>query len=145
MDQLPAVNAMLNAASTILLLSGYRFIRTKRIPQHRMCMIAAFSMSMLFLAGYLLHKWHLFQTTGSYNTTFAGTGVIRPVYFSILITHVTLAAAVPVLASITLFRGLKMNVAKHRRIARITLPIWLYVSVTGVVVYFMLYQWYPQS
>ena len=139
------MNAMLNAASTILLLSGYSFIRAKRIPLHRLCMLSAFTVSMVFLACYLLHKWHLFQTTGSYNTTFAGTGIIRPVYFSILITHVSLAATVPVLAFITLFRGLKMNVVKHRRIARFTLPIWLYVSVTGVIVYFMLYQWYPKS
>lgn len=139
------MNAMLNAASTILLLSGYRFIRTKRIPLHRMCMIAAFTLSILFLVGYLLHKWYLFQTTGSYNTMFAGTGAIRTVYFSVLISHVVLAAIVPFLAFITLFRGLRMDVKRHRRIARFTLPVWLYVSVTGVFVYFMLYQWYPHS
>lgn len=145
MDQLPAINATLNAASTILLLTGFGFIRRKRIRLHRFCMISAFVLSMVFLASYLLHKWHLYSTTGSYNTVFHGQGAFRTLYFTILITHVALAATVPVLASITLFRGLKMSVVKHKRLARITLPIWLYVSVTGVIVYFMLYQWSPQS
>ena len=143
MDQLPAMNAALNALSTVLLLSGFRFIKQKRIPQHRAMMLSAFVVSMLFLAGYLLHKWHLYETTGSYNTTFQGEGAWRIAYFVLLISHIVLAATVPVLAVITLFRGLKMNVAKHRRIAKITFPIWLYVSVTGVLVYFMLYQWFP--
>ncbi|MBK7031866.1 MAG: DUF420 domain-containing protein [Ignavibacteria bacterium] len=142
LEDLPAVNAGLNATSTVLLLTGYRFIRAKKIQQHRMMMIAAFCVSMIFLACYLLHKWHLHQTTGSFNTTFQGTGVWRGVYFFILITHVLLAITVPVLATITIRRGLKMSVEAHRRIARITLPVWLYVSVTGVVVYFMLYQWF---
>ena len=108
-------------------------------------MLTAFTVSVLFLAGYLLHKWHLYETTGSYNTTFQGEGIVRVVYFVILISHVLLAMTVPVLSFITLFRGLKMNVEKHRKIARITFPIWLYVSVTGVIVYFMLYQWFPAS
>lgn len=142
LEDLPAVNAGLNATSTVLLLAGYRFIRAKKIQQHRMMMILAFCVSMIFLACYLLHKWHLHQTTGSFNTTFQGTGVWRGVYFFILITHVLLAITVPVLATITIRRGLKMSVEAHRRIARITLPVWLYVSVTGVVVYFMLYQWF---
>lgn len=142
LENLPAVNAGLNAISTVLLLAGFRFIRAKKIQMHRRMMISAFSVSMIFLACYLLHKWHLVETTGSFNTTFQGTGVWRGVYFFILITHVLLAITVPVLATITISRGLKMNVEKHRRIARITLPIWLYVSVTGVVVYFMLYQWF---
>lgn len=142
LENLPAVNATLNAISTVLLVSGYRFIRAKRIPQHRAMMLSAFVMSILFLVCYLLHKWHLFETTGSYNTAFKGQGMWRPIYFGVLITHVALAAAVPVLASITLFRGLKMRVERHRAIARITFPIWLYVSVTGVLVYFMLYQWF---
>jgi len=137
------MNAALNALSTVLLLTGFRFIKQKRIPQHRAMMLSAFVVSMLFLAGYLLHKWHLYETTGSYNTTFQGEGAWRIAYFVLLISHIVLAATVPVLAVITLFRGLKMNVAKHRRIAKITFPIWLYVSVTGVLVYFMLYQWFP--
>jgi uncharacterized membrane protein YozB (DUF420 family) len=142
LDQLPALNASLNAISTLMLLMGYRFIRAKRIPQHRAMMLSAFVMSILFLVCYLLHKWHLYTTTGSYNTSFTGQGIWRPVYFTLLITHVVLAATVPVLASITLFRGLTMRVERHRAIARITFPIWLYVSVTGVLVYFMLYQWF---
>lgn len=144
-DQLPVLNAVLNAISTVLLLTGYRLIRAKKIQQHRTVMITAFCVSSAFLASYLLHKWHLWETTGSYNTLFAGQGVWRPIYFSVLITHVALAITVPVLAIITIGRGLKMNVVMHRRIARITLPIWLYVSVTGVLVYFMLYQWFAVS
>jgi len=136
---------MLNATSAILLMNGYRNIRAKRIPQHRASMIAAFCTSVLFLACYLAHKVYLYQTTGSYNTPFGGEGAIRGVYFTILITHIILAATVPVLASITLFRGLKMNVLRHRAIARFTFPIWMYVSVTGVIVYFMLYQWFPRQ
>lgn len=142
MDQLPAVNAALNALSTLLLLNGFRHIKAKRIAQHRAMMLTAFVVSMLFLAGYLLHKWHLWSTTGAANTTFQGEGMWRWIYLTILATHVILAATVPFLAVVTLFRGLKMDVARHRKIARITFPIWLYVSVTGVLVYFMLYQWF---
>jgi len=92
-----------------------------------------------------LHKWHLYTTTGAYNTTFSGTGVWRVLYLVLLFTHVTLAATVPVLALITINRGLNMRVELHKKIAKITLPIWLYVSVTGVIVYFMLYQWFPAT
>lgn len=142
---LPAINATLNATSTVLLLLGFNYIRAKKIEQHRRMMLSAFVISIVFLACYLLHKWLLFQTTGSYNTTFQGEGIWRTVYFTILITHVTLAACVPVLAIITIRRGLAMRIDPHRRIAKITLPIWLYVSVTGVVVYFMLYHWFTTS
>jgi protein SCO1/2/putative membrane protein len=141
-ELLPAVNATLNAISTVLLLFGYSYIRSKQIEKHRRMMLSAFVISIIFLACYLLHKWMLFQATGSYNTTFQGQGIWRTVYFTILITHVTLAATVPVLAIITIRRGLAMRLDPHRRIAKITLPIWLYVSVTGVVVYFMLYHWF---
>ncbi|MFN4908566.1 MAG: DUF420 domain-containing protein [Bacteroidota bacterium] len=142
LDQLPALNATLNALSTVLLVVGYRLIRQRRVQQHRMVMITAFVVSVVFLGCYLLHKWHLYTTTGSYNTVFPGEGMWRAVYLTILITHVALAATVPVLAIITIRRGLAMSVEMHRRIAKITLPIWLYVSVTGVIVYFMLYQWF---
>jgi uncharacterized membrane protein YozB (DUF420 family) len=145
MDQLPALNAILNATSTILLLNGYRFIKRKDVSKHRMMMLAAFIVSMAFLACYVLHKVHLHQTTGSYNTVFQGEGFIRIIYFLILGTHVVLAMTLPVLAPLTLGRGLKMSVERHRKIARWTFPIWLYVSVTGVIVYFMLYQWFPAS
>lgn len=144
-DQLPALNAALNALSTVLLLRGFALIRAKRIDQHRRFMIAAFVVSIVFLACYLLHKWHLYTSTGAYNTTFAGTGAWRIAYLVLLFSHVTLAATVPVLALITINRGLNMRVELHKKIARITFPIWLYVSVTGVIVYFMLYQWFPAA
>lgn len=142
LGQLPALNATLNAISAVLLVIGYRLIRTKKVEQHRMVMITAFVISIIFLMCYLLHKWHLYTTTGSYNTTFPGDGAWRAVYLVILITHVSLAVTVPVLAVISIRRGLAMSVEAHRRIVRYTLPIWLYVSVTGVIVYFMLYQWF---
>lgn len=143
LDTLPAINASLNGLSMVLLLVGLRLIRQKKIAQHRAVMMTTLVVSTVFLACYLLHKWHLFETTGSYNQPFGGDGVWRLVYFAILIPHVILAISVPVLAIITLRRGLRMDVERHRRIARITYPIWMYVSVTGVLVYFMLYQWFP--
>lgn len=139
---LPAINATLNAVATVLLITAYRAILRKKIRVHRGLMLGAFCVSMVFLALYLVHKWLLWKVTGSFNTHFTGTGIWRTLYFILLISHVTLAATVPVLSVITLFRGLKMKVEKHRKIAKITFPIWLYVSVTGVLVYFMLYQWF---
>jgi uncharacterized membrane protein YozB (DUF420 family) len=130
---LPTVNATLNALSAVLLVWGYLLIRKKRIDQHRRVMKTAFVTSCLFLVCYLVYH----AQVGS--VKFQHTGLIRPVYFSILITHTALAATVPVLAIITLRRGLAERYDKHRKIARWTLPIWLYVSVTGVVVYAMLY------
>ncbi len=144
-DQLPALNATLNAICTILLVWGYTLIRAKKVQQHRKVMISAFVISIMFLGCYLLHKWHMYTSTGAYNTTFQGPDAWRIVYLVILITHVTLAAAVPVLALITISRGLNMRVELHKKIAKITLPIWLYVSVTGVIVYFMLYQWFEKT
>lgn len=143
MDQLPAINASLNGLSTGLLLMGFGFIRRKQVAAHRLCMIAAFVLSMLFLVGYVLHKVNLHAVTGSYNTVFSGTGWARTLYFFILIPHVVLAMLLPLLTPPTLFLGLKMNVKTHRKLAHITLPIWLYVSVSGVFIYFMLYHWYP--
>lgn len=130
---LPSVNAFLNGTSAVLLVIGFLLIRRKRIAQHRRVMISAFIVSCAFLVCYLVYH----AQVGS--VRFQGTGPIRTVYFAILITHTILAAAVPVLAIITLRRGLAARFDKHRRIARWTLPIWLYVSVTGVVVYAMLY------
>lgn len=144
-ETLPAINATLNAVSTVLLLLGYKYIRERNIEKHRRVMITAFVISVVFLVCYLLHKWLLFTATGSFNTAFQGQGAWRTVYFTILITHVTLAACVPVLAIITIRRGLAMRIDPHRRIAKVTLPIWLYVSVTGVIVYFMLYQWFAAA
>lgn len=131
---LPAVNASLNALSGILLLIGYVLIRARRIAQHRAVMIAAFITSSIFLVCYLVYH----AQVGS--VRFTREGIVRPIYFTILITHVTLAAAVPPLAIITLWRGLSGRFDKHRRIARWTWPIWMYVSVTGVLVYVLLYQ-----
>jgi len=131
---LPAVNAVLNATCAVLLVIGYALIRLGRWRQHRAVMIAAFSTSVLFLVSYLTYHAH----AGSKH--FPGTGTARTVYFAILITHTVLAAAIVPLAIITLSRGLSARYDRHRAIARWTLPIWLYVSVTGVVVYWMLYQ-----
>ena len=130
---LPSVNAALNATSGVLLLVGYRFIRHGRTDAHRSCMLAAFAVSSLFLASYLFYHYH----AGS--KPFMGQGWVRPVYFTILISHIILAAAIVPLALVTLYRGLQGRFERHRRIARWTFPIWLYVSVTGVVVYWMLY------
>ena len=131
---LPAVNASLNALSGILLLIGYVLIRKGRIRQHRLCMVSAFITSSLFLVCYVVYH----AQVGS--VRFTRVGFIRPLYFTILITHVTLAATVPPLAIVTLSRGLKGRVVQHRAIARWTWPIWMYVSVTGVLVYTLLYQ-----
>lgn len=131
---LPAVNASLNALSGVLLLVGYVLIRARRIEPHRRCMIAAFVTSAVFLACYLIYHVQV----GS--VPFTRQGFVRPLYFSILITHVVLAAAVPPLAIVTLTRGLNGRYLQHRAIARWTWPIWMYVSVTGVLVYVLLYQ-----
>jgi len=131
---LPAVNATLNGTAAVLLSVGYILIRQRAIDAHRRVMIAAFAVSSLFLVCYLIYH----AQVGSVH--YPHTGAIRTVYFGILITHTLLAATVPVLAILTLRRGLTGNFKQHRRIARWTLPIWLYVSVTGVVVYLMLYQ-----
>jgi len=131
---LPAVNATLNAISGILLVIAYAHIRARRIQQHRRFMIAAFATSSLFLVCYLVYH----AQVGS--VPFTRQGFVRPLYFTILITHVTLAATVVPLALVTLSRGLKAQYPQHRRIARWTFPVWMYVSVTGVLVYVLLYQ-----
>ncbi len=134
LSDLPLLNASLNALAGVLLVIGYVLIRRKRIRQHRAVMISAFVVSTLFLVSYVVYHANI----GS--RPFTGEGPIRTVYFVILITHVVLAAAVPPLALITLSRGLRARIDRHVAIARWTLPIWLYVSVTGVVVYVMLYR-----
>lgn len=131
---LPAVNAGLNFVSFLLLCAGYALIRARRIDQHRRVMLAAFATSTLFLISYLVYHYQV----GS--VPFTRQGFVRPVYFTILITHVVLAATVPPLALMTLTRGLRGHYARHRAIARWTFPIWIYVSVTGVLVYVLLYQ-----
>jgi putative membrane protein len=131
---LPAVNASLNALSGVLLLCGYALMRLRRIELHRRFMIAAFATSGLFLVCYVVYH----AQVGS--VRFTRDGVVRPIYFTILATHVALAFTVVPLAIITLSRGLKGRYPQHRRIARWTFPVWLYVSVTGVLVYVLLYQ-----
>lgn len=134
MLHLPTVNAALNATAAILLITGYILIRQGRKEAHRKVMLAAFATSILFLICYLVYHFQV----GS--VRFQKQGTIRTVYLSILLTHTVLAAAVPPLAIVTLRRAWRGQFALHRRIARITLPIWLYVSLTGVVVYWMLYR-----
>lgn len=131
---LPAVNAVLNCTAALLLLLGFVFIRQKKVALHRACMLAAFAVSSVFLVCYLVHH----ARVGS--VPFRGTGPVRTLYFAILIPHVLLAAAVVPLALTTIYRGLKGDVVKHRPLARVTLPIWLFVSTSGVVIYLMLYQ-----
>jgi uncharacterized membrane protein YozB (DUF420 family) len=133
---LPAVNATLNGISAILLTTGWILIRRRRIEQHRKVMLSAFATSTLFLICYVIYH----ANVGS--RPFPGQGSIRTVYFAILITHIILAAAILPLSLITLSRALRARFDRHARIARWTLPIWLYVSVTGVVVYLMLYRMY---
>ncbi len=130
---LPTINAFLNATAAVLLIWGYTLIRRKRIETHRRVMQTAFAVSCLFLVSYLVYH----ARVGSVH--FGRTGAIRTVYLSILTSHTILAAVVPVLAIVTLRRARAARFDRHRRIARWTLPVWLYVSVTGVVVYLMLY------
>jgi uncharacterized membrane protein YozB (DUF420 family) len=131
---LPTVNAILNTASALCLVAGYVFIKQRRIEAHRFAMLAAFTISALFLVSYLIHH----ARVGS--VPFQGTGFMRVLYFAILIPHVILAASVVPLAIVTIKRGLAGNFARHRALARVTLPVWLFVSVSGVIVYLMLYR-----
>lgn len=134
---LPTVNALLNATAAVLLVVGYRLIRQGRVQAHKRVMLSAFAVSIVFLACYLTYHYQVLHVE------FAGPPAICVVYLAILITHVILAACVPVLAIVTIWLGLTDRRAAHRRWARWTLPIWLYVSVTGVVVYLMLYHLWP--
>jgi uncharacterized membrane protein YozB (DUF420 family) len=136
LSDLPTVNASLNAATAVALLTGYACIRRRRIAAHRACMLTALGLSALFLTSYLYYHAHI----GS--KSFTGEGWIRPVYFTILISHTALAVTVVPLALTTAYRGLKRRHPMHERLARWTLPIWLYVSVTGVVVYLFLYHFF---
>jgi putative membrane protein len=133
---LPTVNAILNATSAILLVSGYYFIRRRKVAVHRACMLSAFGTSALFLVSYLVYHFQV----GS--VRFRGEGWIRSVYFGLLGSHTVLAVAVVPLVLVTLYRALRGRFGRHRAIARRTFPIWLYVSVTGVVVYVLLYHLY---
>jgi len=135
-SDLPALNATLNGIAAILLVTGYLFIKQGRRRQHQWCMLGALTTSALFLVSYVTYHLH----AGS--RPFPGQGAIRLVYFAILITHVILAAVIVPLALLTAVRGLRSQFDKHVRIARWTFPVWVYVSVTGVVIYLMLYEIY---
>jgi uncharacterized membrane protein YozB (DUF420 family) len=134
LNLLPEINACLNGVSAVLLTAGYVFIRRGNRDAHRRCMVSAFFVSVVFLVSYLVH--HALAGIIYYQ----GKGWVRSLYFGVLTTHTLLAVAVPVLAVITIRRAWKGDFERHRKIARVTLPIWLYVSVTGVLVYFMLYR-----
>ena len=131
---LPALNATLNGLAALFIVAGYVFIRRRRVGAHRFAMLTAFGCSVAFLVSYLYYH----SQVGS--VRFQGTGAVRTVYFTVLISHTVLAAAVPFLAAVTLFRALQERFDRHRALARWTLPIWLYVSVTGVTIYWMLYR-----
>jgi putative membrane protein len=137
----PPLNASLNALSGILLLTGYAFIRRKQIATHRRFMLAACTSSILFLICYV--TYHTIR--GGVVTKFAGVGGWKTLYLAILTSHTILAVTIVPLAIITVLNGLKMRVPQHRRVARWTFPLWMYVSVTGVLVYFFLYHWFPSA
>ena len=139
----PHLSAILNALSSVFLLSGFYFIMRRRIAAHRFCMLAASSVSALFLVMYLLHHALRSYYFGLGPTKFTGEGIIRPIYFTILTSHTILAAVIGPFIIVTLRRGLKGWYESHKKLARLVYPIWLYVSVTGVVVYLLLYQIYP--
>jgi putative membrane protein len=132
-SDLASLNAALNSVSAVFLVLGFFFIRKGQISRHKTCMLIAFAASTLFLVSYILYHYHV----GS--VSFQGTGWIRPVYYTLLLSHIVLAAAIVPMALVTLARALKGSFILHRRLARWTLPLWLYVSVTGVMVYWMLY------
>ena len=139
MDDLPAVNASLNALSAVLLSAGYYFIRRQNRDAHRNCMVAAFVTSILFLVCYLTYHGHRAYVLHAGPTRFLEPAWFRPIYLTILLTHTILAVVIVPLVLVTLNRALKERFELHRKIARWTWPLWMYVSVTGVVIYFLLY------
>lgn len=140
-SDMPALNAALNGLSTVLLLLGFAFIKTGHRMAHRRCMIGAFLTSTVFLVCYVAHK----VLVKGVHTPFGGEGAIRTVYYVMLLTHIVLAIAIVPLVLVTMNRALRERFDAHKRIARWTWPLWLYVSVTGVLVYFFLYVWFPKA
>ena len=145
LEILPAVNATLNGTSGVLLLFGIWLIKAEQKQAHGMVMGAAFAVSCLFLACYLWHKFALHAATGGWNTKFPGPQPWKTIYLVMLATHVLLAMAVPPLAIITMRHAIAGRYEAHRRLAKVTFPVWFYVSVTGVLVYFFLYRWFPAN
>lgn len=137
-EALPTVNACLNGTATVLLMAGFLCIKTEREKAHRACMISAFSVSVVFLFFYVLHKW-LVQGV---HTPFAGEGLWRAIYYAMLISHIILAIAIVPLVLTTITLAIKGNRERHKKWARWTFPIWYYVSVTGVLIYAFLYHWW---
>ena len=144
LSDLPAVNASLNGLSTVLLVLGWRHIKAGRRLAHRNCMIGAFVTSSLFLACYVTYHFQMQKLHGRAHTSFTDPAWFRPVYLAILVTHLIGAFAILPLVTLTFQRAIKERFELHKRIARWTLPVWLYVSVTGVVIYLLLYQIFPQ-
>ena len=140
-SDLPALNAGLNGIATILLLAGFLFIKNERKIAHRFCMLGAFSVSCVFLVTYVLHK----ILVKGVHTPFGGEGLWRTFYYGMLISHVILAIVIVPLILVTMTHALKGRFERHRAWARWTFPLWFYVSVTGVLVYFMLYQWFQKT
>jgi putative membrane protein len=138
-SNLPHLNALLNSTSALLLVAGYSFIRAGRVRAHRNCQVSAFVTSTVFLTSYLTYHYY------HGDTRFLGQGIVRPFYFTVLISHIILAIVIVPLVLITIYRAARGDFVRHRRIARWTLPLWLYVSVTGVIVYLMLYHIYPST
>jgi uncharacterized membrane protein YozB (DUF420 family) len=138
---LPAVNAGLNALSTLFLLAGYAFIRAERKKAHAAMMVCALGTSAVFLATYVAHK----ILVKGVHTPFGGEGLVRTFYYAMLASHILLAMAIVPMVLVTMNHALRARFDRHRRIARWTWPVWMYVSVTGVLVYFMLYQWFPKA
>ena len=144
-EQLPGLNAILNSLSAVLLIAGYGLIRRKSIRAHRACMIAAFVTSTLFLICYITYHTYIARVLHRGPTRFVDPAWFRPIYLTILATHTSLAVVIVPLAIISLSRGLKARFAAHKKISRWTWPLWMYVSVTGVLIYFLLYQIFPQK
>jgi uncharacterized membrane protein YozB (DUF420 family) len=140
---LPHVNAFLNSLSGVLLVTGYILIRRRQLTAHRAVMLSAFTTSSLFLLSYLVYHFSLAYLYHQGPTRFTGAGVMRPIYFTVLISHTILAVVIAPFILVTLSRALRGKFSLHKRLARWTFPVWLYVSVTGVFVYLMLYQFYP--
>jgi len=140
-QDIPPINAALNATSTVLMTAGFFFIMRKNVAAHRFCMTCACVVSAVFLVGYVTHK----ALRHGVNTPFAGEGLIRPVYYTMLITHIILAMSIAYLVPRTFLFAIRGQFERHRAWARWTFPIWYYVSVTGVLVYFFLYRWWPAT
>lgn len=143
LDVFPHLNALLNASAAVCLLFGFYFIRSRRIPQHRKAMLSAATISAVFLVSYV--TYHSLRTYyfGLGPTRFTGQGIARPIYFTILTSHTILAIAVAPFVIMTLLRGLRGRYDEHKKLARLVFPVWLYVSITGVIVYLFLYQFFP--